>query len=155
MLRDLDFTPDQRVLVQKISWMDPARNEYEEDTPFEAHIENNTDFSKLRLSDEIKFPEEPRRLVQLRSDEQRRLPRDHRAGAAGRLDLGRAAVLLHRTVRARLCRAGGRPAPAAAAAQGLHQTYQRMVETYHRPWREQEIEEGAILWCDPSTWTTS
>ena len=32
---------------------------------------------------------------------------------------------------------------------GLHQTYQRMVEDYHRPWREQEIEEGQILWCDP------
>src|SRR5262249_25192630 len=31
---------------------------------------------------------------------------------------------------------------------GLHQTYQRMVETYHRSWRAQEIEEGAILWCD-------
>ena len=37
--------------------MDPARNEYEEDTPFDARIENNTDFSKLRLSDEIRVPE--------------------------------------------------------------------------------------------------
>jgi len=31
---------------------------------------------------------------------------------------------------------------------GLKQTYQRMVEAYHRPWRAQEIEEGQILWCD-------
>ena len=55
VLRDLDFTPDYRVLVQKISWLDQARNDYEEDAPFEARIENNTDFSKLRLSDESKF----------------------------------------------------------------------------------------------------
>ena len=34
---------------------------------------------------------------------------------------------------------------------GLHQTYQRMVETYHRPWREKEIEEGEILWSDPKS----
>ena len=46
-------------MVQRISWMDPARNEYEEDTPFDARIENNTDLSKLRLSDEIKFPRNP------------------------------------------------------------------------------------------------
>jgi hypothetical protein len=31
---------------------------------------------------------------------------------------------------------------------GLQQTYARIVEAYHRPWRNQEIEEGAIVWCD-------
>jgi hypothetical protein len=37
-----------------------------------------------------------------------------------------------------------RPGP-----KGLHQTYQRMVENYHLPWRKQEVEESGILWSDP------
>ena len=115
-----------RVQVQKISWMDPARNEYEEDTPFDARIENNTDFSKLQAERRDQVPQTTRRLVQLRSDEQRRLPRRHRERAARQLDLGGAALLLHRVVRAGL-RAGlaidlrrRQPPPT-----GLHQTYQR------------------------------
>ena len=38
VLRDLDFTPDRDVLVQKISWINPIRNQYEQDTPFPARI---------------------------------------------------------------------------------------------------------------------
>jgi ABC-type phosphate/phosphonate transport system substrate-binding protein len=59
VLRDLDFTPDNIVKVQRISWRDPDTNEYEEDTPFSAQIEDSTDFSKLRLSDEVKFARNP------------------------------------------------------------------------------------------------
>ena len=116
VLRDLDFTPDPRVLVQKISWMDPARNEYEEDTPFSARIENNTNFSKLQLSDEIKFPRSPDGSFNF----------DPMSNIAYRVIIAREphaswiwVVLpyaLHRLVRARLRRAGDRPAPAAAAA---------------------------------------
>ena len=150
VLRDLDFTPDQRVIVQKISWMDPARNEYEEDTPFEAQIENNTDLSKLRLTDEIKFPR----------------------NADGSFNFDPLSNIAYRVVIARAPQAGriwvvltygfiGLFAFACAGvaidlrrrqppAKGFQQTYQRMVEAYHRPWREQEIEEGQILWCDPA-----
>ena len=130
--------------------MDPARNEYEEDTPFEARIENNTDLSKLRLSDEIKFPRNP----------------------DGSFNFDPMSNIAYRVVIAREPQAGwiwvvlpygfiGLFAFACAGvaidlrrrqppAKGLQQTYQRMVEAYHRPWREQEIEEGQILWCDPA-----
>jgi hypothetical protein len=37
-----------------------------------------------------------------------------------------------------------RPSPV-----GLHQTCQRMAEDYHLPWRNREINEGDVLWCDP------
>ena len=56
MLRDLDFTPDRHVLVQRLKWLDPKRNEYEKEMPFDAYIENNTDLSRFRLTDEIGFP---------------------------------------------------------------------------------------------------
>src|SRR5262245_28732481 len=149
VLRDLDFTPDRDVLVQKISWMDPASNEYEQDTPFHARIDDNTDFSKFRLSDEIKFPRnsdgafnfEPMSNVAYRVI----LSREPHAGwiwvvlpycfiALFVLACAGFAVDLRRR----------QPPP-----RGLQQTYAHLVETYHRPWREQEIEEAEILWSDP------
>jgi ABC-type phosphate/phosphonate transport system substrate-binding protein len=149
VLRDLDFTPDDRVLVQKISWLDPKRNEYEEDTPFLASVENNTDFSKLQLSDENKFPKnddgsfnfDPLSNVAYRVV----IARQPQAGLIwtvlpycfiGLFAL--ACIGLVVDLRRR------RPLP-----RGLHQTYDRMVEAYHRPWRGREIDEGAIVWCDP------
>ena len=95
-------------------------------------------------------PQERRRLVQLRSAEQHRLSRGHRPRAAGRLDLGGPAygfIGLFALACAGLAIDLRRRQP---PAKGLQQTYQRMVEAYHRPWREQEIEEGQILWCDPA-----
>jgi hypothetical protein len=149
VLRDLDFTPDQRVLVQRISWMDPARNEYEEDTPFDARIENNTDLSKLRLSDEIKFPRNPDgsfnfdplsniayRVIIARAPQPAWIWVGLTYGFIGLFAFACAGVALDLRRR--------QPAP-----KGLQQTYQQMVESYHRPWREQEIEEGQILFCDP------
>ena len=47
-----------RARVQKISWMNPQSNEYEEDTSFEARIED-VDFSKFQLSHEKGFPTNP------------------------------------------------------------------------------------------------
>ena len=150
VLRDLDFTPDPRVLVQKISWMDPARNEYEEDTPFSARIENNTNFSKLQLSDEIKFPREPRRIVQLRSDEQHRLSR--RSSPASRTPAGSGWCC--RTASSP-CSCSPAPGWRSTCAGGSRRppACTRPISGWWRPttgpWREQEIEEGQILWCDP------
>jgi hypothetical protein len=150
VLRDLDFTADRRVLVQKIAWMDPARNEYEEDTPFDARIENNTDFSKLRLSDEIKFPRNPDGSFNF----------DPMSNIAYRVIIAREPHASWIWVMLPYCFIGlfafagmglafdlrrRQPPPT-----GLQQTYQRMVEAYHRPWRDREIEEGEVLWCDPA-----
>jgi hypothetical protein len=149
VLRDLDFTPDHRVQVQKISWMDPARNEYEEDTPFNARIENNTDFSKLQLSDEIRFPRHPDGSFSF----------EPMSNIAYRVIIAREPHASWIWVVLPYCFIGLFAAACAGLAidlrrqqpppTGLQQTYQRMVEAYHRPWRDQEIEEGQILWCDP------
>jgi ABC-type phosphate/phosphonate transport system substrate-binding protein len=148
VLRDLDFTPDQRVQVQKISWLDPERNEYEEDTPFDARIENNTDFSKLRLSDEIKFPRNPDGSFNF----------DPMSNIAYRVVIAREPHAGWFWVMLPYCFIGLFAFAGAGLAfdlrrrqpppKGLQQTYQRMVESYHRPWRDREIEEGEILWCD-------
>lgn len=148
VLRDLDFTPDHRVLVQKISWLDRKRNEYEEDTPFPAHVENNTDFSKLRLSDENKFPK----------NEDGSFNFDPLSNVAYRVVIARQPQAGWIWIVLPYCFIGlfalaciglvvdlrrQRPPP-----KGLQQTYDRMVEAYHRPWRSREIDEGAIVWCD-------
>jgi hypothetical protein len=148
VLRDLDFTPNQKVLVQRISWMDATRNEYEEDTPFEARVENNTDFSKLRLSDEVNFPRNPDGSFNF----------DPMSNIAYRVIIAREpqagwiwAVLPYFFIGLFALAGAGlavdlrrrQPPP-----KGLHQTYDRMVEAYHRTWRGQDVEEGQILWCD-------
>jgi hypothetical protein len=150
VLRDLDFTPDQRVLVQRISWIDSTRNEYEEDTPFEALIENHTDFSKLRLIDNSKFPQTPDGLYSF----------DPMSNIAYRVIIGREpqagwiwAALPYCFIALFTLGCVGlvidlrrqQPPP-----KGLRQTYQRMVEEYHRPWCGHELDEGEILWCDPA-----
>jgi ABC-type phosphate/phosphonate transport system substrate-binding protein len=148
VLRDLDFTPARDVLVQKINWMDPTRNEYEQDTPFHARIEDNTDFSKFRLSDDIKFPRnsegafnfDPMSSIAYRVI----MSREPHAGwiwiALPYSFIGLfilACIGFAADVRRR------QPPP-----KGLLQTYQRMVEAYHRPWRQRQVEEGEILWAD-------
>ena len=148
VLRDLDFTPDRKVMVQRISWMDPGRNDYEEDTPFVASIENNTDFSKLRLSDEVRFPRNADGSFNF----------DPMSNVAYRVVIAREPraswiwVALPYTFVGLFLIAGAGLAVDLRRRQppptGLHQTYQRMVETYHRPWRTQEIDEGEILWAD-------
>jgi ABC-type phosphate/phosphonate transport system substrate-binding protein len=148
VLRDLDFTPDQQVLVQKISWLDPARNEYEEDDSFKAQIERNTDFSKLRLSDAINFPKNPDGSFNF----------DPMSNVAYRVVIARRPEASPIWVALPYCFIGllglacvglaidlrrQRPSPI-----GLRQTYERLVEAYHLPWIGRPVEEGAILWCD-------
>jgi hypothetical protein len=148
VMRDLDFTPDRHALVQRISWHDPARNEYEEDTPFDAEILNNTDFSKLRLSDESRFPRNPDGTFNFdpMSNVAYRviIPREPQPGRLWSV-LPECFIGLFVLACAGLVIDLRRQQP---PPKGLHQTYQRMVETYHQPWRAQEIEEGEILWCD-------
>ena len=166
VLRDLDFTPDHNVLVQRISWMDPTRNEYEEDTPFRARIEDNTDFNKLRLVDELVTPPRGNQI----SHAGAKFPRS--PSVDGSFNFEPMSNVAYRVIIARephpgwiwvvlpYCFIGmfllsltglvvdlrrGQPPP-----KGLQQTYQRMVAAYHRSWRNREIEEGDILWSDPA-----
>jgi len=151
VLRDLDFTPDRQVMVQRISWIDPGKNDYEEDTPFTATIENNTDFSKLRLSDENRFPRNPDGSFNF----------DPMSNAVYRVVVARetqaswiwvalpysfVALFLLATVGLAVDLRRRQPSPV-----GLHQTYQHIVETYHQNWRTQEIDEGEVLWADPKS----
>lgn len=151
VLRDLDFTPDHQVMVQRVSWMDPGRNDYEEDTPFTATIENNTDFSKLRLSDELRFPKSPDGLFNF----------DPMSNVGYRVVIARepqaswiwvalpysfVALFLFAGIGLAVDLRRQQPPPA-----GLHQTYQHIVETYHQNWRTQEIDEGEVLWADPKS----
>jgi hypothetical protein len=148
VLRDLDFTPDRRVQVQRIRWIDPTRNEYEEDAPFDAAIEDNTDFSKFRLSNEIAFPKNPDGTFNF----------DPMSNVAYRVIIGREpqpariwAVLTFASIGLLGMVCVGllidlrrkQPPP-----RGLQQTYQQIVDDYHRPWIGQQVEEGAILLCD-------
>jgi ABC-type phosphate/phosphonate transport system substrate-binding protein len=148
VLRDLDFTPERRARVQKISWVNPQSNEYEEDTSFEARI-LSVDFSKFQLSHEKEFPTkgdgsfnfDPMSNVAYRVV----IAREPRASwiwvalpYAFIALFGMACVGLVVDLRRH------QPPP-----KGLQQTYRRIVEDYHGPWRGQELEDGAILWSDP------
>ena len=148
VLRDLDFTPDEHVLVQRLRWLDPKRNEYEKEMPFPAVIENNTDLSRFRLTNEIGFPKtsegsfnfDPLSNVVYRVVIARKAQPDRILVALPYCFIalfGLACVGLLVDLRRR------QPAP-----KGLLETYQQMVDGYHRPWREKEIEEGEIVWCD-------
>jgi hypothetical protein len=148
VIRDFDFTPQQVVKVQRIDWMDPDRDGYEEDTPFTATILNPQAPDKLQLVSS-QFPRVPggsfdfepmtnvgyRVLLKRQTHEQ---PVLHALTYVliGLLIAAAGALLLD------LRRA--RPVP-----EGLHQTCQRMVEEYHRPWRTRDIVEGDVIWCDP------
>ena len=148
VLRDLDFTPDRHVLVQRLKWLDPKRNEYEKEMPFDAYIENNTDLSRFRLTDEIGFPKtadgslnfDPLSNVAYRVVVARQPQPDGILVALPYCFIGLfalACVGLLVDLRRR------QPPPV-----GLMETYQAMVEGYHRPWRDKDIEEGQIVWCD-------
>ena len=154
VLRDLDFTPDRRVQVQRIRWIDRTRNEYEEDTPFAAAIENNTDFSKFRLSNEVAFPKNPDgtfnfdplsnvayRVVIAREPQPGRIWAVLASASIGLLGLACIGLLIDLRRR--------QPPP-----RGLQQTYQQIVDAYHRPWFDQQVEEGAILACDAKAMDT-
>ena len=155
VLRDLDFTPDPRVLVQKISWMDPARNEYEEDTPFSARIENNTNFSKLQLSDEIRFPRSPDGSFNF----------DPMSNIAYRVIIAREphaswiwVALPYAFIGFFVLACAGlaidlrrrQPAPT-----GLQQTYQRMVEDTTGPGASRRLKRDRSSGAIRSTWTSS
>jgi ABC-type phosphate/phosphonate transport system substrate-binding protein len=148
VLRDLDFTPERRARVQKISWQNPQRNQYEEDTSFEARIEG-IDFSKFQLSHEKGFA----------------------TNADGSLNFDPMSNVAYRVVISREPHASWIwvALPYAFIAlfgmacvglvvdlrrhqqppRGLQQTYRRIVEDYHGPWLGQELEDGAIVWSDP------
>ncbi len=150
VLRDFDFTPDNDdVTVQRISWMDPESNEYEQDTPFRTRIVK-PDFNKLQLKDESQFPKNPDgslnfepmsnvayRVILVRE------PRPGRIWAAMPYVFIGLFVIAAAGVGIDLLRK--RPPP-----KGFYQTYQAMVEKYHRPWREGEIEESDVVWYDPA-----
>ena len=148
VLRDLDFTPDRRVQVQRIRWIDPARHEYEEDTPFAATIEDNTDFNKFRLSNEIAFPKGPDgsfnfdpmstvayRVVLAREPHPSWIWAGLASSSSGLLVLACAGLVVDLRRR-------------QPPARGLRRTYERLVEAYHQPWLGRQVEEGAILLCD-------
>jgi hypothetical protein len=134
--------------------MDPTQNEYEEDTPFAARIENNTDLSKLRLSDAIEFPRTPT-APQFRSDEQHR----YRVVIARAPQAGWIWVVMP------LCFIGLFAFACAGVAidlrrrqpppTGLQQNLSADGRDLPSAVREQEIEEGESSGATRSTWTSS
>ena len=147
VLRDIDFTPERRARVQKIIWMDPQSNQYQEDTSFEARIER-VDFSKFQLSREKEFPTKPDGSFNF----------DPMSNVAYRVVIAREPhaswiwVVLPYSFIALFGMAflglvvdlrRHQPPP-----RGLRQTYQCIVEDYHRLWGDKELEDGAILWSD-------
>jgi hypothetical protein len=49
VIRDLMFAPDSKVKVQRVTWIDPARNNYRDETPQPVVVEN-ADLFKIRLA---------------------------------------------------------------------------------------------------------
>jgi ABC-type phosphate/phosphonate transport system substrate-binding protein len=148
VLRDLDFTPNDRVTVQRITWLDPRRNDYVEEKSFAADF-SSIDFSKLVLGDNMNLPKtergefnfDPLSNVAYRVI----IAREPQAGwiwvalpycFIGLLALAGLGLIVDLRRR--------EPAP-----RGFQQTYQRMVDAYHAPWLTSEIEEGKIVWCNP------
>jgi ABC-type phosphate/phosphonate transport system substrate-binding protein len=149
VLRDLDFTPDRRVLVQKITWLDEKRNAYSEDTPFHTTIVNNGDLDKFRLNDNFRFPRN--------GDSE--LGFDPMSNVAYRVIISRLpnpswiwqwlpggfiALIALAMVGFIVDLRRQQPPPT-----GLLQTYQRMVAELRSPWRHYAIEENNIIWSDP------
>lgn len=147
VIRDFEFEPDETVKVQRITWVDPDRNEYEEDTPFEAKI-LHSDFHKFQLS-EARFPRgldgafyfEPMSNVAYRVILKGKSRENPLFFALTWVLVGLLALLMAGFV-VDLRRV--RPPPA-----GFSQTYERLVEGYHRPWQDRQIAEADVLWCDP------
>jgi ABC-type phosphate/phosphonate transport system substrate-binding protein len=56
ILRDVGFRPVSKLLVQSITWTDPATNEFENDSEFDAELlPSAVDFDKLQFSPEAFF----------------------------------------------------------------------------------------------------
>jgi hypothetical protein len=148
VLRDLDFTPDRDVLVQKVSWVDQTHNAYTPGTPFHARIENPKDFDKFRLSDDLRFPRnndggfnfnpmgnEAYRVV---------IARQARPGVV-LTALPAAFVLLFAAAAIGLVLDARRKDPSPT---GLAQSYRQRVTQYHSWWREHDLQDREILWFD-------
>lgn len=148
VLRDLDFTPDREVLVQKVTWIDQTHNAYTPGTPFHARIENPKDFDKFRLSDDIRFPRnndgafnfnpmgnEAYRVV---------IARQARPGVV-LTALPAAFVLLFAAAAIGLVLDARRKDPPPT---GLAQSYRQRVAEYHSWWRDHDLQDREILWFD-------
>jgi ABC-type phosphate/phosphonate transport system substrate-binding protein len=153
VLRDLDFTPDGDVLVQKVNWIDQPHNAYTPGTPFHVRIENPKDFDKFRLSEDIRFPRnrdggfnfnpmgnESYRVV---------IARQARPGAV-LAALPAAFVLLFAAAVIGLVVDARRKEPPPA---GLAQSYRRRVSEYHSWWHEHDLQDREILWFDAQAFT--
>jgi ABC-type phosphate/phosphonate transport system substrate-binding protein len=145
VIRDFEFEPDETVKVQRIAWVDPDRNEYDEDTPFEAKIAR-ADFHKFQLS-EARFPRgldgafhfEPMSNVAYRvilKGKSNESPLFFAFTCLFVALLGLAMVGFLWDLRR------VRPPPV-----GFAQTYQRLLEEYHSEWRERQIADADVLWC--------
>jgi ABC-type phosphate/phosphonate transport system substrate-binding protein len=149
VIRDLDFAPEEVVKVQRIVWTDPDRNDYyEQGPPFDARLVKANDSYKLQLSEGL-FPRGQQGAYQF----------EPMSNVAYRVILQRPStegtlffVLTLIFVGALLLAAGGfawdlrsqRPPPA-----GFLETHRRMLEEYHRPWRDLRINDSDVLWCSP------
>ena len=151
VIRDLDFVPEKTVKVHRIAWTDPERNDYEEGMLFEATIENLATAAndyKLQLGEGL-FPRGPAggyqfeplsnvayKVILQRSSSQA-LWFAYLTGLFLAL-LVFAAVACAWELRRR------RPAPV-----GFAQSYERLAQARHRPWRDREIQDADVLWSDP------
>ena len=147
VIRDVDFTPDSKTMVERISWRDLETNEYEEDSPFSARILNTSDPDKFQLADAPDFPRSPEgafyfepmsnvayRVVLLRPAQEWPLMRWLTEALVGVFLLTCAGLVLDLRRK--------RPPPV-----GFRQTYQALLDRYHERWRRQEIAEADVVWC--------
>jgi len=148
VLRDLDFTPDRDVLVQRVSWIDQTHNAYTPGTPFRARIENPKDFDKFRLSDDIRFPRNNDGGFNFNpmGNESYRvmIVRQARPGVVLGMLPVTFVVLFAAAVIGLVVDARRKDPPPA----GLAQSYRQRVTDYHSWWREHDLEDREILWFD-------
>jgi ABC-type phosphate/phosphonate transport system substrate-binding protein len=153
VLRDLDFTPDRDVLVQKVSWIDQTHNAYTPGTPFHARIDNPRDFDKFRLSDDIRFARnndggfnfnpmgnESYRVV---------IARQARPGIILAVLPAGFVVMFAAALVGLLVDARRKDPPPA----GLAQSYRQRVSAYHSWWRDHDLQDREILWFDGKAFT--
>jgi ABC-type phosphate/phosphonate transport system substrate-binding protein len=153
VLRDLDFTPDRDVLVQKVSWIDQTHNAYTPGTPFHARIENPKDFDKFRLSDDLRFPRNNDggfNFNPMGNDAYRVvIARQARPGVV-LTALPAAFVLLFAAAAIGLVLDARRKDPPPS---GLAQSYRQRVAEYHSWWRDHDLQDREILWFDGKAFT--
>ncbi len=153
VLRDLDFTPDRDVLVQRVSWIDQTHNAYTPGTPFHARIENPRDFDKFRLSDDIRFPRNNDGAFNFNpmGNESYRvvIARQARPGLVLTMLPATFVVLFGAALVGLVLDARRKDPPPS----GLAQSYRRRVREYHRGWRERDLQDRDILWFDGPAFT--